>query len=340
MDVEAVPTPLRAKLGSEATIGLLTVFDRWFAFTWVPNSKDDDDEEMEIDVPEDWPTAPLSVTWLASGRTPASAFDRAFIVTAAASPYSVFLVEGVRSGWFLEVRDLLSGHRFRVVDPEISQHARCEDILLSALITLDGVSTFLGPAGYTLPSDWRTEALDIRRAYSEGEWMSRAELMDMDWDLFEGYREAYDGGLLPYIDSDQDERDPMVLRWRLSGPLVIVLEGLRPLSACRNQDAIDVEYWPDGAPHLLVSWFEHNPAGQKDWPLMRGFLHVDEGFMVGDVPTQTLANRLIAEVAARLGPAATLVETRSAISTRVHARECVLPVPAEWSPPGPHASGP
>jgi hypothetical protein len=328
----------RGTHSAESERRALSVFDPWFAFTWVANPNDDD-EEIDGDVPEHWPKAPLGLTWLASGTAAASAFDQAFIVTAAASPFSLLLVEAVQSEWFLEVRDLLSGRRFRVVDPEISMHARAEDILLSAVLTLDGVSTFLGPASYTLPSDWRTEALDTRRVYTESTWLSRTEMMSMHWEMFIEYRDACDRGPMHYLDAGGDACEPMVLRWTVSEPLAEVLERLRPLSAGFNdEDAIELEHWPDGAPHVLMTWFE--PDAQNDDHRMRAFLHMDEGSLVADVPTVTLANRLIAEVAAHLGRAATLVEKRSATSTRVHARECLLPVAAEWWLSGQNTSEP
>jgi hypothetical protein len=92
-----------------------------------------------------WPTGPLGVTWLESGLATVSEFDESFIVKAAESPYSAFLVEAVRPGWSLTMRDLMSGRRLLVVDPEVSTSVRPDDILFSAVLTLDGVSTLLGP---------------------------------------------------------------------------------------------------------------------------------------------------------------------------------------------------
>lgn len=60
---------------------------------------------------------------------------------------------------------------------------------------------------------------------------------------------------------------------------------------------------------------------------MVGFLYLDEGRLAADVPTRKLANDLIDEVAARLGTAATLVNTRPSLPVRVHRRGCWIPVP-------------
>src|SRR5665213_1765650 len=120
----------------EALLISMPVFDRWLAFTWIANHEDPD-----MDVPDGWPPASLGVSWLAAGSTTVSRFDQTFIVRAADSPYSVFQVEEARPGWFLIMRDLMSGRRLRVVDPEVSACARPDDILFSAVLTLGGVST-------------------------------------------------------------------------------------------------------------------------------------------------------------------------------------------------------
>lgn len=202
------------------------------------------------DVPEDWPTPPLGVTWLASHSPALTGADRAFIVTVAESPYSLLLVQDVRSSWSLEVRDLFTGRGFVVIDPDISAHARPDDILLSAIVTLDGVSTFLGPAPYTVPSDWRVEAFDMRRCYAQDTWLTREELMGMEWELYYEYRKACDRG--PALELDgTGVRDPRLLRWTVSAPFAEVVERLRPLSECYDDDAITVENGPYGEPHMF-----------------------------------------------------------------------------------------
>lgn len=80
------------------------------------------------------------MTWLASTPSGVGTYEQTFILTPAKSPYSFLLVESVVPGWSLVVRDLLTGRQFRVVEPDISEHVQCEDILFSAVLTIDGVS--------------------------------------------------------------------------------------------------------------------------------------------------------------------------------------------------------
>lgn len=308
-----------------ALLMAMPVFDRWFAFTWIPNPEDSD-----IDVPDTWPTAPLGITWLASGSARVSDRDQAFIVRAAESPYSAFQIEAVQPGWSLAIRDLMSGRRLLVVDPEISERARPDDILFSAVLTLGGVSTFVGPAPYTMPPDSRFELMDLRRCYSDVPWISRAELSEMDLagDLCDEYTQVCERGATSLLDTAGDLREPQHLRWDVSTSFHDMLERLRPLSVCfGDEEAIDIENGPSGEPHVLMTWYRRGPSADKDDCRMTAFLYLDEGRLAADVSSRMLADCLIAEVAARFGAAATLVDTRSSTPIRVHNRGCWVPVP-------------
>jgi len=175
---EALRLFFMSRTPPESNRSAMPTFERWFAFTWVPDWRDDFDDD-DCGIPESWPTASLGVSWLASQSATASDFEQAFILTAAKSPYSLLLVEGVAAGWWLAVRDLLTGRQFRVVDPELSECVRPEEVLLGAVLTLEGVSTLLGCAAHAVPSDLRVEVLEMRRCHTEGAWLTRAELVEI-----------------------------------------------------------------------------------------------------------------------------------------------------------------
>ena len=101
-------------------------------------------------------------------------------MTASESPCSLFLVEHVRPRWDLTVTDVMTGRTFRVIDPEVSTLIRPDEILVSAVLTLDGVSTLLGTGNCALPLGVQRKAADICDAYHGQRWMSRAELLGHD----------------------------------------------------------------------------------------------------------------------------------------------------------------
>jgi hypothetical protein len=314
------------RLGSPSLTLALPVFDRWFAFTWLANHEDPDDL-----VPADWPSASLGVTWLASELPDVDRFDREMVVRAQDSPYSAFQVEGRHPGWALSLRDLLSGRRLLVVDPEISARARLDDILFTAVLTFDGVTTLLGPAPFALPSDVRFDIMELRRG-TTGEWMTRAELTDWDMtsDICDHYIESCDRGAAFTLDASGDAREPFHLRWALSTSFEDTIERLRPLSVCyETEEAVDLDNGPDGDLHALISWYERGPLLDSDDWRMLGFLWLDGNGLAADVASKRNADRLIAEVAGRLGSAATLVDIRPSAAVQVHSRGCWVPL---WLP--------
>jgi hypothetical protein len=230
---------------------------------------------------------------------------------------------------YLAVKDLMTGRRFRVVDPEISARARPEDVLLSAILTLGRNATLLGAAAYTLPSDWRFKLVDVRRAYTESSWLTRDELVGMGAELCSEYRDAHDRDPLSMLATCGDAREPLHLRWTLSAPFSDAFDRLRPLTVCYSDgEAIDNEDRPEGEPSVLLTWCQRGPSADPDDWMMIGFLYLGERCLAADVPTGALATRLMTEVDSRLGAAATLRETRPSLPTRVHAREsslCLVP---------------
>jgi hypothetical protein len=187
---EAIDFFYVTRTSSESVDSAAPAFMRWFPFTWVPGWRGEP-EGKDYEIPEGWPTASLGLTWLASGTSSVSDFEETFIVTAARSPYSLLLVESVVPGWSLAVKDLLTGRRFRVVDPEISQRVRLEQILFSAVLTIDGVSTLLGCACHAVPSDLRLMASAMREYHADGAWLTRLRLMDLAPEICSEYRCAF-----------------------------------------------------------------------------------------------------------------------------------------------------
>lgn len=94
----------------------------------------------------------------------------------------------VTPGLSLEARDLLTGRSFGIFDPEVSLHAEPDQILVSAVLTIDGLSTLLGPAPYAMTGEWRVEACEIRESDSDREWIPYDALDAYDGEVFTAYR--------------------------------------------------------------------------------------------------------------------------------------------------------
>lgn len=286
-------------------------FIRWCPLTWVPDWRDEV-EDAGLEVPEGWPTAPVGVTWLASAAPGVGSDEQTFILTAARSPYSFLLVESVVPGWSLVVRDLLTGRQFRAVEPEMSARVQCEDILFSAILTIDGVSTLLGCGSLSVPSDWRVQIGQTREVHADGAWLTRTELLEIASDLCLEYREACDDDRVVELDACGHPRELLLLRWTVTLSVAQMFERLRSLSVWRDEDeAVDDETGPDGVPRVCLSWYEQPPPPDADDRHAIGYVYFDEGRLAAHVASRPMAERLMQEIGTRLGSAATHLETRA-----------------------------
>jgi hypothetical protein len=308
---------------SEFRLYLLPVFDRWLAFTWVPRLDDDPD------APEDWPDAALGLSWLSSRLPAIDDFDQEFLVSGADAGYSFFLVTGTTPGWSLALKNLLTGEPLVVVDPEIAARARPDDVLFSAVQSVGGVRLLLGPAPYSVPLEVLHEVGEVRRFHtSAGEWMTPSDIaeFDMAFELSDICGRAWSRSATAIFEAGAEPREPLHLAWWLSGGFGDAVECLRPLTICYDDDYVEVAIGPDGAPLALLMWFERGPSDDPDDWRCIGYLYLSDGRLSADVPSRAHADRLLNEVARRLGAAATVQEIRSAVPVRVHDRGCWLPV--------------
>jgi SEC-C motif len=290
-------------------------FIRWCPLTWVPDGRDEV-EDAGPTIPEGWPSAPLGVTWLASTSQGVASDEQTFILKAARSPFSFLLVESIVPGWSLAVRDLLTGRKFRVIEPQISARVLCEDILFSAVLTLDGVSTLLGCGSLCIPSDWRVQIGQTREVHANGAWLTQTDLFELAPNLCLEYREACDDDRVVELDANGHPRDLLLLRWTVTLSVAEMFERLRSLSVWRDEDeAISDETGPDGVPRLCLSWYEQPPAPDADDRHALGYLYLDEGRLAAHVASRPLSERLMQEIGMRLGSAVTHLETRPTMPT-------------------------
>ena len=139
--------------------------------------RDDADDAIEADEPSDWPDQPLALEWLATQRPVGDALDRRYAETACRSPLSVFVVEQAVPGQSLDVRDVLTGARFHVLEAGASRTLRAADLLFASVLTIDDVSVMFGASHYVVPPDWHTRIIDWREHVRKRTW-TRQDLED------------------------------------------------------------------------------------------------------------------------------------------------------------------
>jgi hypothetical protein len=100
-----------------------TTFDPFLVFSFVPDAADDA-------LPDGWPTEPLALHFLHHEGESAPELHREFIEQACKSPASFFAVEAVFAGRALDIKDILTGRRFHVLEQSASRTLQVGHVLL------------------------------------------------------------------------------------------------------------------------------------------------------------------------------------------------------------------
>ncbi len=135
------------------------MFVPWFVTRFVPDRHDGKAEAH-------WPDVPVGLHWLAKARSPVDVLEREWLTAACASPMSVFVIEAVESGRSVDIRDVLTGRRFHVLEQRASQGLHQGDLYFTRVVTTGGTSLMFGAAPYVFPARFQLQALEWRDASS------------------------------------------------------------------------------------------------------------------------------------------------------------------------------
>lgn len=315
------------------------MFLPWFVFSYVPapRARDSEDEHSARDgetgerigtpaagrLPFDerreramWPERPLALEWMAAQGSRLDPLDRQYAETAARSPLSVFVVEGVVPEESMDIKDVLTGAHFHVLERGASRSMRAADLLFASVLTIDGVSVMFGASHYVVPADWHTRIIDWRERLQKRKW-NRQDLVEYDIEIRALYfhiREALLNPTPPQLqNTDGDPLEMTTLRFDLTVSVAEAFERLLPLATVgddRHVSDVRVDD-ADVMSHVEMSWIRAGNRKHALWDnTVLGRLVLDPGELVAEVNSSKRANRLMREIRTRLGVGARLVDRR------------------------------
>jgi hypothetical protein len=85
-------------------------------------------------------------------------------------------VEHVTAERSLDLKDVLTGKRFHVLEQGASQKLRPADLLFTRVVTLDGAAIMFGASPFIVPPRWHTHIIDWRERLFRRRLMSRQDL--------------------------------------------------------------------------------------------------------------------------------------------------------------------
>lgn len=285
------------------------MFVPWLVSGFVPDPDADDADP-------DWPSQPIGLEWLATAEVDVTDLDRTYIETACRSPMSAFVVEQVNPGRSLDLKDVLTGVRFHVLEQGASQHLRPADLIFTRVVTIEGVSVMFGAAPFVVPPRWHTRILDWRERLFRTRLMTFQDLADFDIEIRDLYFDIAAELLNPppprLCNIDGDPVALTTLTYELKVTLSHAFQKLTPLARVHGEDHVD-EVMRDASGAVTkasLSWVKAGNRQHKGWDnTILGTLRLEAGRLVADVNSARRADRLTREITRRLGKDATLIDT-------------------------------
>ena len=226
---------------------------------------------------------------------------------------SVFVVEGVEPGQNLDIRDVLTGRRFHVLEQSASRTVHRTDLLFVRVVTTGEVCLMFGMAPLAVPARLHINILDWRDRLLGRRLLARHDLMECDVEIRDLYLElAHEirHPVSPQLrNTDGDPLELTTLVYNLTAAVADVFERLRPLATLGEDEHVsDMETDDTGVmTSAVLSWVKAGNRKNKAWDnTILGTLHLAAGRLTADVNSARRADRLEREIKRVLGRLAVL----------------------------------
>jgi hypothetical protein len=286
-----------------------TTFDPFFVFSFVPDAADSEPLTG-------WPSEPLALHFLHHEVESCPDFQREFIEQACRSHASFFVVEAADPGRSVDLKDILTGRRFHVLEQSASRTFQPGHLTYTRVVTAGGASIMIGAAPWIIPASWHLPVIEFRQRCRQNGLMTREDLHEWDIEIRAFYHQIVDQLLHPRLpqlaNTDGDPIEMIAMTYDLLIPAGDVFERLKPLAVLGGEEHIeDVAHDAPGAlVSATLSWIKAGNRKNKGWDnTILGTLRLDGSTLTVEVNSAKRRDRIAKEIAARLGSAATLVNT-------------------------------
>ena len=213
-----------------------SMFMPWFTTLFV---RDPHGEAVE----PHWPDEPLARHWMSTKDPELTPLERDWIVAACTSPLSPMAVEAVERGRSVDLRDMLTGRRFHVLEQSASQTLERGRVLFTRVVTVGGVSVMLGAAPISFPVEWQIELLQWRDRTFRRRKITRALLDEYDIEIRDFYLALADRARNPrpprLQNTDGDDLELTTITYRLTMPVAEACEKLQPLATLGDEQHVE-----------------------------------------------------------------------------------------------------
>jgi SEC-C motif len=287
-----------------------TTFDPFFVFSFVP-------DEAKDDLPDGWPTEPLALHFLRHEVESCPDFHREFIEQACRSHPSFFVIEGTTPGRSIDLKDILTGRRFHVLEQSASRSFRAGDLTFTRVISVGGACILIGASPWIIPPSWHVQIIEFRDRLHPRRLMTRQDLFEYDIEIRDLYHQIVDAlehPKLPQLrNTDGDPIEMTTMTYELAVSTGEAVDRLRPLATIGDEVHIDGET-VDSAGAITaatLSWIKAGNRKHKNWDnTILGNLRLDGSRLVVEVNSARRRTRIAKEIFRRFGSAAALIDTQ------------------------------
>ena len=288
-----------------------TTFDPFFVFSFVPDT--------ETDLPPGWPIEPVSLHFLHQEVESCPDFHREFIEHACRSHPSFFVVESTTPGRSIDLKDILTGRHFHVLEQSASRTLRAGDLTFTRVVTAGGASIMIGASPWVIPPSWHLPVIELRDQLSPRRLMTLADLSKSAIHVRRLYHQIVDAIVNPRLptlqNTDGDPIEMTTMTYDLGVTPAESFDRLRPLATLRGEVHVDDERYDaaGGIEAAVLTWLKAGNRKHKDWDnTTLGTLRLDGSRLVIEVNSARRRERIAKEISKRFGSTATLVETTTA----------------------------
>jgi hypothetical protein len=289
-----------------------TTFDPFFAFSFVPDA-------VETDLPPGWPTEPIALHFLHHEVESCPDFHREFIEHACRSHASFFVVESAAPGRSIDLKDILTGCQFHVLEQSASRTLRGGDLTFTRVVTAGGASIMMGASPWVIPPSWHLSVIEFRDQLAPRRRLTLADLSKRDIEIRRLYHQIVDAIVNPKLptlhNTDGDPIEMTTMTYDLGLTPAESFDRLRPLATLRGEAHVDDERYDaaGGIEAAVLTWIKSGNRKHKDWDnTTLGTLRLDGSRLVIEVNSARRRERIAKEISKRFGSTATLVETTTA----------------------------
>jgi hypothetical protein len=277
----------------------IQAFFPWYLFNWRPEVEDAEGDSS------DGPT--IAESYLGRYSKRLSDHERQLAQLIAAQPFSFHEVVTCDPGQGYRLRDILLAQEVEVTEHAGSQLCQPGDILYGRVIQVEQVGLLMGCGGTLIPPASKPAIIQFRRWLREQEGdLSVAVLHDWEMEMREFYL-SIDAQLHTPPDLRNTDGDPLRLHelyFAIDSPAE-AFDQLKGLAAQVDEsDVLQDAAW-DADGHLHAVEFPWLQDGQSSGPAPQhtvlGHLRIEGHRLIASVNSQNRAERIRAEIEARLG---------------------------------------